>query len=1801
MAETAQERAARKFQERLAQAQERAGGGGSNDAQKKAADEFQKRLKARTGDAGVDHAPSLGTQAKHAFGALPRGILSMIGSGAREAVNTVAQVAPFVPSLGAAGAVAKKMPGAGRLPGESSGDYYRRTHPLTAEMASSANRTAGRVTQGAASLAPGGLSPSNTAYAADVREGRILGSVLEDVSNVAGAVGGAGRVAGVVARTPAPLAVRAPAAALHQATGNLSRLSGDVMSMPARPVVAAVRGAGALAVRSGVGPAVGRLPVTTGMTERLVRSGKLAEEAIPDSGRATIGQAAAGTAQRIRENRLYRAEVLDPMTAEVLQGVRRIEKLTERANKLLPDTDAQHAVILARTGQAPEVEIARQLKGQARTDYVRDVWGIEHAPTDRTLEYVAGYVNDTLPGDLRSAMDRAYAPMRMAQQLHEERMLAGVGMDNPMNPEQLGDAPMESAIARVLQPQRARIAQAEAVLAGDPARGVPGLRAQVARQRAAVGTPDLAAAIPQQAIGRVERAARTAAEADVLRQAEARTAGAASRAAAAVDRSQPFPTPDPAVLADAERAARVAEEAAAAARSASGEARAARGAIESDERITPAERQAVQRVRAERRAEASRAMDDEQGNYDYLYGSGERLAAPPPRKRIGTDPITRRPIYSRGAGGEWDWWDQLSKAEQRRLIDNGWVRRQGGLAPDELADMAAAKGAAPGVIRSPGENVGYEGGTSEAMEAWVEHTRRIDEAAKVARTGRGDEGLTVADELAMIRERGVPHDYFDRDDYTAQAWADDYAETVETINTAAKGTPEREAALLHYRDIVPEGLHEAAAGKTFEEAFAIAADLAAERSARAVSPVGRLAASEEKVRAAVAESGDRPAVFGADERKLPPVTKFDTAETGKRFTFTAYHGSPSATADQLAAGFHAGQVRTGPADAHRLGDGVYLTDDAILASDFAHDLGVADTPGVVAVTKATLENPYVIRGDWRSVRDALDSLDPSALQAAGHDGIVVAGPIGSMREAVVFDPRKVSVTRVPGKPGAVAKGLTKPERALYNAVQAAIRGEVAETALSAARARAVDRIVAAAAPTLRSQGRAVGRAEGRAATLAGESAQAGAMAATREARLLGMDPQADLIAGMEVAQRRLAPQVARETRARTAEQRLATQERWAERLRQKEAAAEAWLREGNIDASGGRRDDAVPGRFATPLLTAATARRSVIRMADDLDEAAGVPGAGDHLRAMADTLPQTMRDLEAMGIEPDYLIGGAEERLGKGARLSGSTAATPSWRRVSSSRQKVEGRVPKTFKGTGRLYAEALQDAVKNQTTRVIEAEYGRTARQILTEQNLAPDVIDHLLSPAGWGQDLAKQMERFGYSEWNRAGRPRGMDATSPDTVFLPTALEKAYRQQFGNPWAHPAWKIIDVPTRTWKHLVLAMNPMWQIGNAVGAVMLSTAGGGLSVREMAKYGIEARRMLAREVETGVLELPARLHGAGQAGEMLRGFTDPAREWSVVPERIGGRTRPGGGRQVPEVVRHPIRASYRFNQFIDDWGRSTVYLAKKSKGLSDADAVRLSLRAMGDFSRMTPFEREIVRRALPFYAWSRHVTQLAGHLAIEHPVRVAWMMHLGANYGGGSDEAVVGTPSFLSGAIALKEGGIGDRLADRLLGDNGGVTRYVGMRSLNPYSDLASLPLVGEKELARGVGPVFKGVAFAGGLNLGKWRPVSGSPGSQGRSEYGGTEFRRSNLKALGYWLSQQSAPGRALYATTAEPHVRYDTGEPMKLKGAEIPLEGGRREAIIRNLGIPFVPTTFDEERHRARIEAVRRADERKRRNYAR
>jgi hypothetical protein len=240
---------------------------------------------------------------------------------------------------------------------------------------------------------------------------------------------------------------------------------------------------------------------------------------------------------------------------------------------------------------------------------------------------------------------------------------------------------------------------------------------------------------------------------------------------------------------------------------------------------------------------------------------------------------------------------------------------------------------------------------------------------------------------------------------------------------------------------------------------------------------------------------------------------------------------------------------------------------------------------------------------------------------------------------------------------------------------------------------------------------------------------------------------------------------------------------------------------------------------------------------------------------------------------------------------------------------------------------------------------------------------------------------------------------------------------------------------------------------------------------------------------------------------------------------------------------------------------------------------------------MTRFEQQVMARTIPFYKWSRHVTQLVGDLAVHHPARLVWTMQM---------SNLFNTP--------------GDSIFPDSISAAGGMISIGNLSPLGQFSNL----YFNEKGPLAGVGsslnPLLKvGAAALTGVNTTRgFAPLRLPPGSGNTDDFGNpqnTSLLGRPRDLLHYGAAQVPLLRTGLDLAHGQKLARYDTGQPM-LRGGHlidatprIPGTGtsGRFGILAKQAGIPTV-TPFTPEADVKATAAKRRASAKKsRERYAR
>ncbi len=218
---------------------------------------------------------------------------------------------------------------------------------------------------------------------------------------------------------------------------------------------------------------------------------------------------------------------------------------------------------------------------------------------------------------------------------------------------------------------------------------------------------------------------------------------------------------------------------------------------------------------------------------------------------------------------------------------------------------------------------------------------------------------------------------------------------------------------------------------------------------------------------------------------------------------------------------------------------------------------------------------------------------------------------------------------------------------------------------------------------------------------------------------------------------------------------------------------------------------------------------------------------------------------------------------------------------------------------------------------------------------------------------------------------------------IYVPRYIDTALSH-----WQGKGWKMLDKPTDVFKYAVLT-GPRHMVHIFTSNLVFSLLEQGPGVlREIP----QAWRM-ARNPEEYIRDLA---HGQGI-------WSDKFDFWRTdeIAAIAQGKTM---GRMVKDAIAFLPRKSKMIEDLISDTSRASVYLFEHDKALSTGmgegqahiAALDMVNKTLMDIDGMSPFERTVLKRVIPFYAFERQVIRYMLRYPSDHPIRAAILAQIGA-------------------------------------------------------------------------------------------------------------------------------------------------------------------------------------------------------------
>lgn len=251
-------------------------------------------------------------------------------------------------------------------------------------------------------------------------------------------------------------------------------------------------------------------------------------------------------------------------------------------------------------------------------------------------------------------------------------------------------------------------------------------------------------------------------------------------------------------------------------------------------------------------------------------------------------------------------------------------------------------------------------------------------------------------------------------------------------------------------------------------------------------------------------------------------------------------------------------------------------------------------------------------------------------------------------------------------------------------------------------------------------------------------------------------------------------------------------------------------------------------------------------------------------------------------------------------------------------------------------------------------------------------------------------------------------------------------------------------------------------------------------LREMFAHDVITPDLQALGVELGWgfggKGLPNPLTGKGVIQNVTEGFAG-ARE--------AGQKWPKGLKTVGTAVNTPAAIGGKVNQQVEFLNRATEYLhLRKDLGWTPEAASAKVRQLQVDYSQMSPFERTVMKRMVPFYSWQRKIVPVMLQQIAERPGGVTAQTVRASNTGRSKDEFV---PPYVGEGMSVNLGG------DKYLSGLGLPTDQLSDLFVNGPTALGTAKRTGQKALSQ-LNPLLKGpLEIASGQNFFTGRPIEES------------------------------------------------------------------------------------------------------------
>lgn len=272
-------------------------------------------------------------------------------------------------------------------------------------------------------------------------------------------------------------------------------------------------------------------------------------------------------------------------------------------------------------------------------------------------------------------------------------------------------------------------------------------------------------------------------------------------------------------------------------------------------------------------------------------------------------------------------------------------------------------------------------------------------------------------------------------------------------------------------------------------------------------------------------------------------------------------------------------------------------------------------------------------------------------------------------------------------------------------------------------------------------------------------------------------------------------------------------------------------------------------------------------------------------------------------------------------------------------------------------------------------------------------DAGEKLLTKVDELDDVAVDaLRKQGYREIKRTGELLKGYIAPPEVANM---LENTYKTLFDPDQANGFLKAFDKVTGMWKQSVTSWFPAFHIRNGMSNIFANAMAGVTNPKRYIEAK-EVQKYMNLSAKHGVSEKVLREAGEKKIGQYtIAEIVDFADQHSIIGagtyfDEISeglAKTRPG---QVKKLI--PTSKDFILTEigstvgnYVEGNAKLALFIDQLQKGNAIEDSANMVKKVLFDYGDLTDFEKNVMRRVVPFYTWTRKNAEFMTRYAVANP------------------------------------------------------------------------------------------------------------------------------------------------------------------------------------------------------------------------